>query len=298
MQPKRDIILIIEGGAMTGFFCAGVISAFEKANIYDRIHSVYGVSAGAQMGAYFLSKKIIRTSELYTDELLSKRHTFIKKLSLKEIFKKLFDLIVFRRHMHIMDLEVLKSIQRTRNKINTRVLKNMAINFYVKIFDTKNLTFRYMDGKRNTLETINISSHLPPYIYQKTRYTHYFDGELVPNNEFVKIIKENPNKQIIYILNEKRTRWYSFVEIPIKFIHFLFKSRFFGLDFASYYLVHFFDKPSINKLEKFPNTFVVYPNMNIRKISTKEKKLKKLYNEGVKEGSFVLKFLDKENLNK
>lgn len=294
MTQKRKIILIIEGGAMAGIFCAGVISAFEKANIYDKIESIYCVSAGAQISAYFLSNKIIKTTELYTEELLSKRYAFVKKLSLKEIFYKIFNLIVFRKHMHLMDLEFLKSVQRTKNKINTKKIKESPINFYVKIFDAKNLTNKYLDGKKNTLEAINISSHLPPYIYQKTRYTHYFDGELVPSNDFINIIKKNPNKKIIYILNERRTWFYSFVELPIRFIHFLFKSRYFGLDFASYYLIHFFDKPNINILKKFNNTSVVYPDMNIRKISTDKRKLNALYRNGFKKGEDVLDSLEND----
>jgi predicted patatin/cPLA2 family phospholipase len=291
MSKEKDIILILEGGAMSGVFCAGVICAFEKAKIYDRIESVYAVSIGAQIGAHFLSKKLIKTTELYTGEMLSKRHAFTKNISLKKIFQKVFNLIVFKKNMHLLDLEILKTIQRTKNKIDTRIIKNSQTKFYVKIFDTKNLTVKYLDGKKNTIEAINVSSYYAPYFYQKTRYSHYYDGELVPDNDFIRIIKENPNKKIIYVMNERRTAFYSFVELPIQIIHFLFKSRYFGLNFASYYLVHFFDKPNIKNIQKFSNTTVIYPNINIRKINTNKRTLKKVYNRGFKKGTTVLESL-------
>jgi predicted patatin/cPLA2 family phospholipase len=296
MTKERDVILILEGGAMAGIFSAGVVSAFEKANIYDRIESVYCASVGAQVGAHFISKKIIKTTEIYKEELLSKRSTFVHKLSIKEIIKKVFNLLVFRKHMHLLDLEVLKKIQKTKSKINIKTIQNSQINFYVKIFDTKTLTTKLLDGKKNTYEAINISSHAAPYIYMKTRYKHYYDGEIMPDNKYLEIIKENPNKKIIYVMNERRTNLYSFIDLPIQIIHFIFKSRFFGLDFASYYLVHFFDTPTINKLKKYKNVSLIYPDLNIRlinpKINTNKKSLKYIYDHGFKKGINVLKKLN------
>ncbi len=291
MKQKKDVILILEGGAMAGVFSAGVVSALDKANIHERVESIYSASAGAHSGAYFLSKETLKGTEIYTEDLLSKRYAFVKKLSIKDIVKKVFNLLIFRKHMHLMDLEVLKKIQRTRRKINIQKIKSSSINFYVKVFDTKNLVIRYLDGKKNVIEAISVSSHCAPYIYQKTRHTHYYDGELVPNNDFIRIIKENPDKKIIYILNERRTRWYSFVDLPIQIAHFIFISRYFGLDFASYYLVHFFDKPNIENIRKHKNVFVVYPNINIRKITTDKRKLKKVYRLGFNKGLSVLKSL-------
>lgn len=50
---KKDIILIIGGGGMKGIFSSGVLDVFEKADLYPRIHSVYGTSSGADVGAFF-----------------------------------------------------------------------------------------------------------------------------------------------------------------------------------------------------------------------------------------------------
>lgn len=52
---ERDVIIVIEGGAMLGVFGAGVVTSFQQADMYGRVHSVYGASAGAHDLAYFLA---------------------------------------------------------------------------------------------------------------------------------------------------------------------------------------------------------------------------------------------------
>ena len=52
------------------------------------------------------------------------------------------------------------------------------------------------------------------------------------------------------------------------------------------------DNLFISGINKFENAFVVYPDMNIRKISTNHKKLIKLYKSGIKKGIEVLNKLE------
>lgn len=52
---KKDIILIVGSGGMSGIFSSGVLKAFEDSPLADRIHSIYAVSVGACTGARFLA---------------------------------------------------------------------------------------------------------------------------------------------------------------------------------------------------------------------------------------------------
>ena len=61
----KDIILIIEGGGILGVFGAGVLTAFQEANIYNRIKCIYATSAGAHDAAYFLTKQSKLGSSIY-----------------------------------------------------------------------------------------------------------------------------------------------------------------------------------------------------------------------------------------
>jgi predicted patatin/cPLA2 family phospholipase len=54
MNPKKDIIIISEGGCMSGVFGAGVFSAFQTFGLEERIDSIYAASAGAANAAFFL----------------------------------------------------------------------------------------------------------------------------------------------------------------------------------------------------------------------------------------------------
>ena len=54
MHGDRDIIIIAEGGCMQGVFGAGVMTAFQESNLLnERVHSIYGSSAGAHNGRLF-----------------------------------------------------------------------------------------------------------------------------------------------------------------------------------------------------------------------------------------------------
>jgi predicted patatin/cPLA2 family phospholipase len=289
----KDIILIIEGGAMSGIFSAGVINSFEQKNIYSRIDCIYCVSAGAHIAAYFLSQKSPEGTTIYTDSLLllSKRQKFID-LNIFKIISKLWNLFFFKENMHLMDLEVLKEIEKTKHKIDPKKIKNSKIKFYVKIFDFKNLKTKYIDGKKNTIEAINISSNMPPYMYIKTRHTDYYDGSTVPNDSFLDIVKQNENKKIIWILNEKRTIFRKIKDIPFRLFDLLLKTVYLGLDYMTYHIIHFFDTPTIERLKLYNNVYVVYPNSNVRKFTKNKKKLLKLYYDGVKKGAKALNKLN------
>ena len=52
-QNKEKVSLIIEGGAMRGVFCAGVISTLLRQEIY--LDYVIGVSSGSANGVNYVS---------------------------------------------------------------------------------------------------------------------------------------------------------------------------------------------------------------------------------------------------
>ncbi|MFH0906247.1 MAG: hypothetical protein V1824_02835, partial [archaeon] len=153
---------------MSGIFGAGVLSAFNKHRLQSRVHSIYAVSAGAHISAYFLSQKPIEIEGVYLKALLSKRTKFFNT-NIIELASNFFKLLFQRKNLHLLDLEALKDIQNIKRKLNYHKIKNSPINFYVAVFDHKKMKIKYIDGKKEILETINLSSYLPPYIYLKTK---------------------------------------------------------------------------------------------------------------------------------
>lgn len=56
-KDNERIALCIEGGGMRGSVCGGAVAALGYLGLDDTVDIVYGSSAGAMIGAYFISKQ-------------------------------------------------------------------------------------------------------------------------------------------------------------------------------------------------------------------------------------------------
>ena len=74
----KKIALSIEGGGMRGCVSAGATAALNILGIHDTIDVVYGSSAGAMIGAYFISRQFSGV-QIYHDILPSAGKRFIDK---------------------------------------------------------------------------------------------------------------------------------------------------------------------------------------------------------------------------
>ena len=70
VDDKMKIALAIEGGGMRGCVSAGASAALNVLGINDAIDVVYGSSAGAMVGAYFISRQFSGVA-IYHDILFS-----------------------------------------------------------------------------------------------------------------------------------------------------------------------------------------------------------------------------------
>ncbi len=61
--------LVIEGGAMRGVVSAGMLRALEHLRLLDAFDAVYGSSAGAINGAYFVASQIASCISLYFEDI-------------------------------------------------------------------------------------------------------------------------------------------------------------------------------------------------------------------------------------
>lgn len=77
----RKIALSIEGGGMRGCVAAGATAAIHFLGLNDAIDVVYGSSAGAMIGAYFVSRQFSGI-QIYHDILPAAGKLFIDKLKL------------------------------------------------------------------------------------------------------------------------------------------------------------------------------------------------------------------------
>lgn len=75
-SPHGDdarVALCIEGGAMRGVIAAGMVAALEQLGLTDAFDGVYGSSAGAICGAYFLAGQAELGASIFSEHINNRR---------------------------------------------------------------------------------------------------------------------------------------------------------------------------------------------------------------------------------
>lgn len=78
LLDREKVALSIEGGGMRGCVSAGAAAALDFLGLNDAVDCVYGSSAGAMVGAYFVSRQV-NGVQIYHDLLPSAGNRFIDK---------------------------------------------------------------------------------------------------------------------------------------------------------------------------------------------------------------------------
>jgi len=105
--------LVLQGGGMRGAFGAGVCCALEELGFTEGFDEVYGVSAGALNGAYFLSGQAAFGATIYYQEINNRKF------------------IHFFRFKKIMDIDFLMDVIYHKKPLNLKRLLNNPTSFNV-----------------------------------------------------------------------------------------------------------------------------------------------------------------------
>lgn len=290
MEADRDIIVIVKGGAIQGVFSTGVLTAFENHNLYPRIHSIYAVSSGAHNAGYFLARQSKLAAKIYLEHIC-KKHRFLKDLSAKLIWKKFWQLILFKKTCDIIDLDYARELEIMEpTKLDVKRIRQSPINFYVRVFNPDTMGLEYLDAKVDTINRLIQSAKIPPYAYTKIKNELYYDGGIMPTRDFIKnVIKKHPDKTILYIFNEKKT-----IPKVLKFILWdildvIFKARFLGTYYGFKHLVNILNYPYVNGLKKYKHVHVIYDDNSISKREKNIEKIRQSYEQGIAKGEAVLR---------
>jgi predicted patatin/cPLA2 family phospholipase len=282
----RDLIIVIGGGLLRGVFGAGVVTSFQKANLYSRVHSVYGISAGAHDGAYFITNQIDVVSSVYFDELVEHKFVRVQKLSyyLKSLFKK--------RKYNLVNIPYLKRIEYTTKKLNFNKLKKSKINFNVLVFNLNKQRHEFINGKIDPVERINTSGGAQPFYTQPTQINKYdyIDGEIFTNHNYVNdLIKKHPNKKIIIIMNIQENLLYKIKQLPYELFKSLLILKLYGFKVFKKSIGSLFSTFPYKEISKNNNVYLIENKFNVNLNSTNHNELFKLYNQGINDGNDFLK---------
>jgi predicted patatin/cPLA2 family phospholipase len=235
-----------------------------------------------------LAKNIEVSSTLYCD-YLAKRHAFFKHLSAKVIIKKLWRLARYRESFDIIDLAYVEDIERNIMPMDAETIKNSPIKFYVRVFDPKTKKTKYLDAKEDTITRCIQSSKVPPYAYSNAKEDVYFDGGIMPCKDFLKTVKANPDKKIIYIFNDKKTPKRVTRYIMSDLLDILFKTVYLGLDYGLKHLFNIYNYTYVHDLKKYKNVHILYDETGNSKREKNVEKITEAFELGKKKGEQLLK---------
>jgi predicted patatin/cPLA2 family phospholipase len=290
MEIERDIIIIVKGGTIQGVFSAGVLAAFQKHNLYPRVHSVYGVSSGAHNAAYFLAEQTEIGGKIYYEHLY-KRHRFLPDLSPKIIWKKYWQLLIHRKPFNIIDLDYARELETMgETKLDVKKIRNSAINFYARVFNPETLRLEYLDGKIDTINRLIQSAKVPPYAFTKIKNELYYDGGIMPTRDFIKnVIRKHPDKQILYIFNDRKTLPRVLKYLLWDLLDISFKARYLGFRYGFKHFFSILNYPFIETLSKYKNVHVVYDESCTSKRERSQERIYTSYKHGIHKGEKLLK---------
>ncbi|MBT4209416.1 MAG: hypothetical protein HOE19_00635 [Candidatus Komeilibacteria bacterium] len=290
METERDVIIIVKGGTIQGVFSAGVLAAFQKHNLYPRVHSVYGVSSGAHNAAYFLAHQTEIGGKIYYEHLY-KKHKFLKDLSPKIIWHKCWQLFIHKKPFNIIDLDYARELETMGDtKLDVKKIRTSSINFYARVFNPETLRLEYLDGKVDTINRLIQSAKVPPYAYTKIKNELYYDGGIMPTRDFIKnVVRKYPDKKILYIFNDRKTLPRVLKFLLWDLLDILFKARYLGPMYGFKHLFSILNYPYIETLARYKNVHVVYDEANTSKRERSQERIYTSYKHGVAKGEKLLK---------
>lgn len=160
----RKTALVVQGGGMRGIYSMAALMAIEDMGLYNSFDKVYGSSAGALNGAYFLAGQSKTGVSVYLDDISNKKF------------------IDFLRLQKIVDIDYLvDEVIKSRKRLNVDKLFESSSELQMILFNyytANSEVFTNRQSNYDFLEAIRATAALP-ILYNrnvKVRDQYYIDG--------------------------------------------------------------------------------------------------------------------------
>lgn len=276
---------------MSGVFSSSVLSVLEKANISNRIHSIYATSTWACTAARFLAEESNLGGKTFYQNF---NNTKFMKLNFVRYFFE-----VLRKNTHfqvkindIVDFDYFRKIVLESDvKIDIEKVKNSEIPLYVKVFNCDRNKHEWLKTVgNNAFEKILASASMAPITQKPIKIDgqKYFDGDSISSNIEYSIVKKHKDKKIIRIVNKKESLLWYFNVFALLIPYILFK-KLYNFNIANKYgkgfFKHYFWENSIQKCD---NVISIINDKNISPFCINTKKLKNVFNHGITKGEILV----------
>lgn len=211
-QPKErndgyKLGLAIEGGAMRGVISAGMVTALEYLQLLHVFDAVYGASAGAFNGAYFLAKQAAYGTTVYYDSINNKGFIDLTRVLYNQPIVNLdfvIDNVLVRER--VLDYKAVLESDITFNIVASSLSKLKAVTF--NSFQTREELFTalratskmpFLAGKPVEIDGDSyldaaLCESIPVYSAINDGCTHVLvlltrpDGQLITKNQIAEIL--------------------------------------------------------------------------------------------------------------
>lgn len=164
-QSDIKTAFVLQGGAMRGVFGAGVCIALEEIGYTEGFDEIYGTSAGAFNGSYFLSGQAAYGTTIYYKEI--NNNNFMNLL----------------RFNKIVDIDFMMDVVTERKRLNIQKILNSStvLNIPLTNVSTGNLVLFNTKSKNLDLLKILKAATAIPFVYNipvNIDGVNYLDGDV------------------------------------------------------------------------------------------------------------------------
>ena len=170
------LALVIEGGGMRGIVSAGMVAALEYLGVRPTLDAVYGTSAGAINGAYFVANQAAYGTTIYYENINNSHFLDLKRLLTRQ---------------PIMSLEfLLDHVARKEKVLDTERIMLSDVPLYAvasSISQYKSAALSGFSSSGDVIEALRASAHSPC----SRRTVHYGDDDYLDGSLFESIPYES-----------------------------------------------------------------------------------------------------------
>lgn len=296
----KKTVIYIAGGGLSGVFGAGVTLSLQEKNAYPHIKAVYGASAGAMDGAYFLTRQVEVGRSIYFNEA---RRGFIDFREIWPMFrflKKRGPFYPFHPDhlISVMHVEYLMDVVKNKKPLDVDKLVHQPIPFYVKLLNQHTHKIEYLDARRyDPLKVLQATISMPPvtFSYELLHHNRMVDSCIAEVIGIKRLLARHPHDKIVVILNRRpsQSRLGKFMIRAEAYAGAKMYGRAYH-DFPAAREAKFAEEVELAK--NFKNVLLVMPpRSNPTKPQTTDlAKLKKTYGLGRRAGQKVWEFINEE----
>lgn len=283
---------------MQGIFGAGVISALEEEDVYENIGAVYGASAGALVGAYFLARQSelgsrMMFEDLTTGQFISPKNFILGILDrLSHYYIRASEKATWR---NAIDIPYLFSCVEQKRRLDVDAVNEGGIPFYVKVLNASKRVLEYHDARgENLVKWLRAAVDVNPY----TTETQMIEGEEYADGAIKSVVGidtlrgRHPEAPIIVVLNTHKKRRLS--HILKNKVEAFFVSRTGDADIAPLYRsAEYVLREELSRMEAMEDVylFATPDDVPIRSDTTNVELLEKTHRAGYEAGKRIARLL-------